>query len=75
MSAPTSEGVRGMGFQDRGRALWGRTGSEFIEAPIFNNLILIKKADLKVLSKRISWINEQSGDVNEIRELSFMSKD
>jgi hypothetical protein len=53
----------------------GRTGCDFTEQRRFNNLILIKKADLKLLSKRISWINEQSGDVNEIRELSFMSKD
>ena len=53
----------------------GRTGPEFTAQRRFNNLILIKKADLKLLSKRISRINEQSGYVNEIRELSFTSKD
>ena len=64
MSAPTMEGVRGMGFQDRDRALVpGRTGSDFTAQRRFNSLILIKKVDLKLLSKRISWINEQSGDV------------
>jgi len=30
MSAPTSEGVWGMGIQDRGRALWERTDPDFI---------------------------------------------
>jgi hypothetical protein len=45
MTAPTSSGIfRGMGTVDRGRALAGRTGPEFIEAPIFKNLILIKKS-------------------------------
>ena len=32
-------------------------------------------ADFKLLSKRILWINEQSSDVNEFRELSFTLKD
>ena len=38
-------GVGGWAIQDRGRALGERTGLDFIRAPIFNNLILIKKVN------------------------------
>ncbi len=47
MTAPTPEGVYGgWGIRDRGRALsvQVRTVPEFTKAPIFKNLILIKKS-------------------------------
>jgi hypothetical protein len=53
-----------MGFQGQGRALRGE-----------NRPQLYRGADFELLSKRILWINGQSDDVDEIRELSFTSKD
>jgi hypothetical protein len=44
MTAPTSEGVRGMGTKIGAGLSGKRTGPDFIGASIFNNLILIKKS-------------------------------
>src|SRR6516225_6045845 len=57
MTAPTSEGVSGgWGIRDRGRALsvQVRTVPEFTKAPIFKNLILIKKSAMELFSTDLS---------------------
>jgi len=38
MSAPTSEGVWGMGIQDRGRALWDENRPRFYMSGVLKNV-------------------------------------
>ena len=61
---PNFVGHLGDGGLGRGRALAGRTGSEFIKAPIFNNLILIKKTSTGSDCEFLAGLNDSVGGLN-----------
>ena len=62
MTTPTS-GVRGMGEIGAGLSRT-RTGPEFIKAPMFNNLILIKKTSTGSDCEFLVGLNDSVGGLN-----------